>query len=384
MTRIDPVTAEALLGQELRRRAADLGDEDTFYRELLAATTRLPQRRWVGVLGQGTGNRTGIALVAALVAAGLVVAAIGGAFDTRQRDIPPRGIQNGPVLVEGNGRAWWIDPVTGVELTEGLPELPRGIQNAAWSRDGRMLALDVAGDLELLDPSTSERRVLASCEAIGWQCAWPGRTRSLEWSPDDSTIAVAFGSGLWLVDVATRQVTNLIERRPDDDEAPILASPSWSPDGRWIAFELDDTILTGLGAIRQLHIIRADGSERHRLEVEMPVHSLGLTQPIWPVDGPGIVLPASDDWTDVTQGGSATLSFIAIAVVDGVVVGSPVKLADVGKLPCVVCVTFTYGPDGSAVILDDGEVVSVADVSAPGIRRLEGLSAHPLAWRPIP
>ena len=48
MTTIDPNVVDAHLARGLRERAADLGDEDRFYLQVLATIAIRPQRRWFG------------------------------------------------------------------------------------------------------------------------------------------------------------------------------------------------------------------------------------------------------------------------------------------------------------------------------------------------
>ncbi len=391
MTTLDQKAMDTLLRQALLEHVADIGDEDRFRDQVLAAATAVPQRK--AVLSWPFSRRTTLVLVASMLAASVAAAALAGAMGWFRRSMP---MGNGPVLVTHEGTSWWMDPTTGDEVSDGLPKLPIGIQDAAWTRDGTQLAIVVAGDLALLDLSTGDRRVLASCAEIGWMCTveplvdpgacvrpcWFERTRSLEWSPDGTAIAIAEATGVLLVDAASGAVTVLVNRTPGDERA-ILSNPSWSGDGQWIAFELNDTALVGQGAVRQIHIVRRDGSGLHRLDVPMAPGSLGLTKPVWPLGGPGIIVPVSDNYGNAGPTGEA-LGFMALNVVDGNVVGPPVRLVDFGVVPCVHCISFTWAPDGHTVLLDDGERLYLADLRRAGISRLGTVNARPLAWRPVP
>ena len=94
MTTIDPNVVDTHLAHGLRERAADLGDEDRFYEQVLATIALQPQRRWFGRRPAGFGRRfaghttrrltwrRGVTLLAAaaLVGALVVSAAIGARF----------------------------------------------------------------------------------------------------------------------------------------------------------------------------------------------------------------------------------------------------------------------------------------------------------------
>ena len=80
MTTIDPNVVDAYLAQGLRERAADIGDEDWFYQQVLATIALRPQRRWFGRRPAGFGRRTNLLLVAAALVGLLAGTAVVGAF----------------------------------------------------------------------------------------------------------------------------------------------------------------------------------------------------------------------------------------------------------------------------------------------------------------
>ena len=383
MSGFDRATVDVLLTQALRDRALDVGDEAEFARKVASVATTQPPLRREALRWPVFAPRRGVlVLVTALLALTVLAAGLIGYGVFIRGPVPPI-VSNGPILIADDiGGSWWADPTTFEEITAGVPAVPSGIQAAAWSRDGERLALDVQGDLEILDADSGERRPIARCAAIGWACTSGIRTRSLEWSPDGAAIAIANGARLVVIDVASGQVRTLVG--PVDDAAPrILASPSWSPDGRWIAFELDDTRLSGLGAMRQLHVIRPDGSDLHRLDVEMPSDSLGMTQPIWSVRHDAILVPASD-WREGAPDDPDELWFVALSTSDGQLLGEPARIATLGSVPCAGCIRFTLAPDKSALILEDAPSVSLGSLDRPGtsaVREVDGLI---LAWRPVP
>jgi Tol biopolymer transport system component len=89
------------------------------------------------------------------------------------------------------------------------------------------------------------------------------------WSPDGQRIAFQRG-GIWIVTVATGEVTNLgLPGQP--------SHPSWSPDGRHIAFAWIPTE-PGSG-VWQLYTVRADGTGM-RLRTSNPTWGGGAS-PVW-------------------------------------------------------------------------------------------------------
>lgn len=93
------------------------------------------------------------------------------------------------------------------------------------------------------------------------------------WSPDGSRLVFATWNGIWLMDadgrhqvrVATGGRTYWIGVKPNRrlfyPRATYFGSPTWSPDGRRIAL----TAFQGVEN-RDVWIMNADGSDRHRLE----------------------------------------------------------------------------------------------------------------------
>ena len=55
MITIDPNVVDTYLTEGLRERAADLGDEDGFYQQVLTTIALQPQRRWFGRRPAGFG-----------------------------------------------------------------------------------------------------------------------------------------------------------------------------------------------------------------------------------------------------------------------------------------------------------------------------------------
>lgn len=366
------------LAVALRERAADVGGEEALLRAILAGAAMSPQRRRLAPWSDHVGRRTVVVLAAALLATAVVAAGLGAGMDAPPTPAQFPTLRNGPILVGRDGRTWWIDPATGARLTApDLPDLPEGTDAAAWSRDGRQLAIVVRGDLELVDLATGDRRVVATCVELVWGCELDtGWTRPFDWSPDGITIAFTSHQGLGTVDVRTGHLTTII------DDGGSYWSPTWSPDGRAIAFEYDVPYRGRyVGALREIQSIAPDGSDRRRLSGSPEPESIGFASPIWSPDGTRIVYLGSDPWDQVT---GWALRAMAIDLVDGTPAGSPVSLVDLGTAYCLgTCPSVTLSPDGRSVLVDIDDELQVVPIDGTEGRTLS-VNARPMAWRPIP
>jgi Tol biopolymer transport system component len=136
---------------------------------------------------------------------------------------------------------------TGQQNVTGFPS--GGVSDAAWSPDGRFLAVMQETQLWILVLDGGELRPID----LG-----PGRPTFYSrpvWSPDGARLAVAVWPG-------ETQSTLII--RTDDWTVTALTGGgmddvAWSPDGRFIAL-LDQTSKPG-----RIDIANSDGSGRHRI-----------------------------------------------------------------------------------------------------------------------
>lgn len=111
------------------------------------------------------------------------------------------------------------------------------------------------------------------------------------WSPNGRRVLVAKAHPsfeLLIIDVRSRAVRRLAVPVDAGWETP----PSWSPDGRWIAFEGYDYSTCGPGrykncATLEVWKIRPDGTDRRRLAVK-------AADPIWSPDGRWIAYRIAD------------------------------------------------------------------------------------------
>jgi uncharacterized repeat protein (TIGR01451 family) len=105
-----------------------------------------------------------------------------------------------------------------------------------WSPDGTLIAFSPKeGDIYVVRPDGTGRRRITSPD----EPDYPGGTSGPEWSPDGTKLAIVKGAQLRVVDVATGRWRLLAA-------AKSMWPPTWSPDGKWIAFV---AVITGPAAI---------------------------------------------------------------------------------------------------------------------------------------
>ncbi|NNL31107.1 MAG: S9 family peptidase [Gemmatimonadetes bacterium] len=119
-------------------------------------------------------------------------------------------------------------------------------RNPRWSSDGKLL-FTRAGGLWVLESASGDPRRLVDDD-------FAGGVGGGVWSPDGSRVAVTHGASgfgqIGVVDVASGRIT------PITYEAREHGSPSWSPDGAWLAYTRSDEG----GMSNDVILARADGS----------------------------------------------------------------------------------------------------------------------------
>ncbi len=140
---------------------------------------------------------------------------------------------------------------------------------ARWSPDGASIAYisDGTGEEQLyVVDQKGEKPPVQLTDSLAAQLFWPA------WSPDSKSIAFADMHGkLYVVDVATKAVKEIA-----DDDFGGVYDYTWAPDGRWLAFSLNN-----LNTTRSLYIWSAADGQVQRVTGDM----FSATQPAWDPDG---------------------------------------------------------------------------------------------------
>ena len=269
--RVDPEALEALI-EEARRRARR--------RRLLYASAAL---------------LTGLAAVAGYAAFG---AGSGAGPAPPRSEEPPTGVnvaevpprfRNGSLTIMDvetknySGPPGWyafstLDADGGLHLLVRCPQRATWcgeIESIDWSPDGTRLAFGVSSvsvanpylGLRVVDQVSGSDRVLLKPSDSPREYDW----FDIDWAPDGKRLAYVSEGRISLVNVDGSGRTLLRTRTVGHDH-----SPSWSPDGAWIAFATS----SGYSSV---YLIRPDGSQRTLLVRH-------ASAPAWSPDGQRIAL----------------------------------------------------------------------------------------------
>lgn len=163
------------------------------------------------------------------------------------------------------------------------------MSSPAWKPDGTRIVFAEGSMVHTIAPDGSEKEVLANCQ----ECTQiEGR---VAWSPDGSRVAFGAiepdgGSAMYVLDVESRSVKRITEC----DSAVCLgglrdSSPTWAPDGSWIAFARE----------RNIWRIRPDGTHLVKLTNcpdSYEFNSCTLGSPVWSPNGRSIAYQGTDGW----------------------------------------------------------------------------------------
>jgi TolB protein len=177
----------------------------------------------------------------------------------------------------------------------------------AFSSDGRRVVFSTGRDGEFHADLGFERLALFTGSPTGGDeerlTKGPFDTEP-EWSPDGSKVVFVRGRGpgqrgggheLWTVDVETKRERRLMHIGGHPEEADVLWSPAWSPDGKRIAFARG-TLGDGRAIYggQDLWVMDSDGSNPRKVLSDMgsALDPAGLD---WSPDGDALAFDGSVD-----------------------------------------------------------------------------------------
>jgi TolB protein len=207
---------------------------------------------------------------------------VANADGSGQRPLPLQSSE-GPVFSPDSRRILFVrggriyvtsdDWSSGIELVNAAPSTAG---NPQWSPDGDAISFVLgpdsrSADVYVMNADGSGRRRVTH---VG---AGAGRPYSPLWSPDGTQIAYLLPGSLEVIG-ADGTGHRVLTRFPGPDFPSSLA---WSPDGKRIAFAR--LRLDGVRSHSGLYVVRADGTDLHRLTRDID------STPSWSPDGKVIV-----------------------------------------------------------------------------------------------
>jgi Tol biopolymer transport system component len=179
-------------------------------------------------------------------------------------------------------------------------------EGAEWRPDGRALAVATRGatlnGISIWNLDGTYRLLVPIPPGVAV-------LRNLSWSPDGSQLAYTVQTGsqhdIWVLTMGEAPTT-----APLIDSAASEYSPKFSPDGRWLAYQSDES-----GRL-EIYV------QRYPEGVRMPVSSDGGTGPVWSPDGRQLYFQGSD-------GSEPKLMAVSVTMAgDGLQLGEPVAQFD--------------------------------------------------------
>ena len=178
------------------------------------------------------------------------------------------------LLEHDDGEIWVID-AGGGHRRDLVNDPAFSDWGPSWSPDGRRIAFD------------SNRRVglalwLMNADGSGQEILTTGHGEYPSWSPDGTQLAYAGGS-YYDIRVVNADGSN---DHALTSSAAYDMGPAWSPDGAWIAYHTQvdafpNVAEPGQGPEMEIHLIRPDGTDDHRITDDHVEDSF----PAWSPDG---------------------------------------------------------------------------------------------------
>lgn len=338
------------------------------------------------------------ALLAVTVGTGAYVGSGGGGGDSTEAPAPlaPENplvrieagsaawtMSNGPLAImasdaDSRGESGWYG-LSNIGFGERLSPVARcpgrtrwcgEVESIDWSPNGKWLALSVTSfgaanpynGVHIVNPATGRDQQIVSCRPP--ECDW----RDLDWSPDGSRLAFVSGApntSIFLIntDGTGRTALNTPTNRH-------VSSPSWSPNGEWIAYAGVDENGSSVYAMR------VDGSQGRLLAR----HGSG---PAWSPDGTKIAYSTScgvklstPTGKDVTPPSPGNCNAIGVPGL-----GPPVWSPD-GRQIAISGQAFADAATGSGTYVMNADGSNLARLTKEWVSVHIGAAPRP-AWQPV-